>query len=251
MSSGPHTVNGSGAPKAVILAGGQGIRIRHLLPNLPKPMAVAAGKPFLEWVVRYLAKQGLADVTISTGYRSSTVAAHFDRLELPGMQIRCEPERVPLGTAGGFLHAVGDRAAEPVTWLVCNGDSLDLVDLQPMFALAAKGHAQAVVLGLHAADCSRYGSLQADSQGRLLRFSEKTPGRGLINAGVYLFTADLLRQFPPTRPLSFETDVFPTLLAANARIAVSSASAPFLDIGTEETLPYADQFVMTNLGHFL
>ena len=101
MSSGPHTVNGSGAPKAVILAGGQGIRIRHLLPNLPKPMAVAAGKPFLEWVVRYLAKQGLADVTISTGYRSSTVAAHFDRLELPGMQIRC-------GTrAGSTRHGWG------------------------------------------------------------------------------------------------------------------------------------------------
>lgn len=251
MSSRLHPVPGRRASRAVILAGGRGTRVQHLLPNLPKPMALAAGKPFLEWVVRFLAKQGFADVTISTGYRPETIAEHFDRLELPGMEIRCAPEPDPLGTAGGFLHAIGHRANEPGTWLVCNGDSLVLADLQPMLDMAAKGEAEAVILGLHAADSSRYGSLQADSEGRLVKFSEKHPGRGLINAGVYLFTAGLLQQFPSTRPLSFETAVFPALLAAGARIVVSSTSAPFLDIGTEETLPCAGQFVTTNRGYFL
>jgi NDP-sugar pyrophosphorylase family protein len=225
--------------------------VQHLLPNLPKPMAMAAGKPFLEWVVRFLAKQSFTDLTISTGYRPETIAAHFDRLALPGIEIRCEAEPVPLGTAGGFLHAIGRRAEEPGTWLVSNGDSLVLADLGPMLEMAANGEAEAVILGLHAADCSRYGSLQADSHGRLLKFSEKHPGAGLINAGIYLFTAGLFQQFPSSRPLSFETGVFPTLLAAGARIAVSSTSAPFLDIGTEETLSSAGQFVTANRGYFL
>lgn len=68
---------------AVILAGGFGARVRHLLPNLPKPMAPAAGRPFLEWVVRYLAKQGIGDVIISTGYLAEVVTEHF----------RCRPYR--------------------------------------------------------------------------------------------------------------------------------------------------------------
>jgi D-glycero-alpha-D-manno-heptose 1-phosphate guanylyltransferase len=236
--------------KAVILAGGQGSRVQRLLPGLPKPMALTAGRPFLEWVVRFLGKQGFADITISTGFRSEIIAAHFSQLHLPGIDIRCEPELEPYGTAGGFVNAVGSRIVEPGPWLVSNGDSLVLADLKPMLGRLDSG-AQAVILGLHVEDCSRFGTLKTDSRGMLLEFSEKRPGRGLINAGVYLLAAGLLRQFPSTRPLSFETDVFPSLLAAGVRIVVSSTNAPFLDIGTEETLPLADQLVTTNREHFL
>lgn len=224
--------------------------MQRLLHGLPKPMALTAGRPFLEWVVRFLSKQGFADVTISTGFRSEIIAAHFSEFHLPGIDIRCEPELEPCGTAGGFMNAVGSRVAEPDPWLVSNGDSLVLADLRPMFG-RLDSEVQAVILGLHAEDCSRFGALKTDSRGVLLEFSEKRPGRGLINAGVYLIAASLLRQFPPTRPLSFETDVFPSLLAAGARIAVSSTNAPFLDIGTEEALLLAGQFVTTNREHFL
>ena len=236
--------------KAVILAGGRGSRVQHLLSGLPKPMAPTAGRPFLEWVVRFLGKQGFTDITISTGFRSEIIAAHFSQLHLPGIDIRCESELEPCGTAGGFVSAVGSRAAEPDPWLVSNGDSLVLADLKPMLG-RLDSEAQAVILGVHANDCSRSGALKTDSRGMLLEFSEKRPGRGLINAGVYLLAAGLLRRFPSTRPLSFETDVFPSLLAAGVRIAVSSTKAPFLDIGTEETLPLAGLLVEANREHFL
>ena len=110
-------------PKAVILAGGRGSRVQRLLPDLPKPMAVAAQRPFLEWVVRFLAKQGFADITISTGFRSEIIATHFNQFHLPGIDIRCVPELEPCGTAGGFLNAVGSRVGRPDPWLVSNGDS--------------------------------------------------------------------------------------------------------------------------------
>ncbi|MGO9825257.1 MAG: sugar phosphate nucleotidyltransferase [Terriglobales bacterium] len=236
--------------KAVILAGGQGSRVQRLLPGIPKPMALTAGRPFLEWVVRFLGKQGFNDITISTGFRSEIIAAHFSQVQFAGIDIRCESELEPCGTAGGFVNAVGSRASETDPWLVSNGDSLVLGDLKPMLDLL-DSETQAVILGLHAEDCSRFGALKTDSQGTLLEFSEKRPGRGLINAGIYLLAAGLLRQFPSARPLSFETDVFPSLLAAGIRIAVSPTSAPFMDIGTEGTLPLAGQFVTTNRGHFL
>jgi len=241
----------SAVPQAVVLAGGRGTRIQHLLPDLPKPMAAAAGKPFLEWIVRFLARQGFTEVTISTGYRAEAIAEHFDRIELSGIQVRCVAEPEPLGTAGGFVHAVGARAGDPGPWLVCNGDSLALADLAPMLTALASGAADAAILGLRVDDGARYGSLETADDGRLLRFAEKRPGPALINAGVYLFTADLLRQFPPTRPLSFETQVFPALLETGARIAVLSTAAPFLDIGTEETLPRAGAFINANQGCFL
>lgn len=236
--------------KAVILAGGRGSRVQRLLPDMPKPMALTAGKPFLEWVVRFLGKQGFTDITISTGFRAEIIAAHFSQVHLPEIDIRWESELEPCGTAGGFVNAVGSRIAESDPWLVANGDSLVLADLKPMLD-QLDGETQAVILGLHAEDCSRFGALKTDSRGTLLEFLEKRPGRGLINAGVYLLAAGLLRQFPSTRPLSFETDVFPSLLAAGVRIAVSPTNAPFLDIGTEETLPLAGQFVTTNREHFL
>jgi D-glycero-alpha-D-manno-heptose 1-phosphate guanylyltransferase len=236
-------------PKAVILAGGEGTRVQHLLPGIPKPMAPVAGKPFLEWVVRFLAKQGLTDVTISSGYRAENIGAHFDRLALPGISLRCRPEPKPLGTAGGFLNAIADRLDESSPWLVCNGDSLVLADLRAMLAMDTG--MEAAVLGVQVADCTRYGSLETDSAGRLLRFVEKRPGAGLINAGVYLFTHSLLPRFPSQRPLSFETELFPTLLTSGVRLGVSPTAAPFLDIGSEATLGLASEFVMRHKEFFL
>jgi NDP-sugar pyrophosphorylase family protein len=84
----------------------------------------------------------------------------------------------------------------------------------------------------------------------LIRFSEKQPGAATINAGVYLFRAATLNSFPPKRPLSFEQDVFPSLLERNARIAVTAVKAPFLDIGTETSLKEAEGFILDNIHSF-
>jgi D-glycero-alpha-D-manno-heptose 1-phosphate guanylyltransferase len=235
--------------RAVILAGGKGTRVQHLLSDLPKPMAPAAGRPFLEWVVRFLARQGVSDITISTGYRAETIARHFDHTPIPGVSVRCTPEREPMGTAGGFLNALPASHGHSSRWLVCNGDSLVLTDLHAM--QRAANDAEAVLLGVETADCSRYGTLTVDSDGKLLRFAEKRPGRGLISAGVYLFMEGVPDRFPARRPLSFEHDVFPALLMAGARVAVTAADAPFLDIGTQETLLQAGDFVSSNPGYFL
>jgi D-glycero-alpha-D-manno-heptose 1-phosphate guanylyltransferase len=100
-----------------------------------------------------------------------------------------------------------------------------------------------VILGVYQDDAARYGTLRVDADGRLRAFEEKRPGAGLVNAGVYLLKARLRSALPPDRPLSLETDVLPRWAADGAAIHVRACRAPFLDIGTPDTLDAAAAFL--------
>ena len=234
--------------RAVVLAGGFGTRIQHLLPDRPKPMALVAGRPFLEWVLLFLQRGGVHDFCLSTGFRAAVVADHFAREPLSGARIRCVPETTPLGTGGGFLNCTM-ATTPPELWLVTNGDSLAMAPIGDLLALLNDPAVDGAVLGLEMSDASRYGTLQTGLDGRLTGFAEKQPGHGVINAGVYVFRHRLLARFPTHLPLSLETDVFPQLLGA-ARIKVLATVAPFLDIGTPERLAQAEDFISQHLSHF-
>ncbi len=237
-------------PSAVILAGGLGTRLRSVLPDLPKPMAPVAGRPFVEWVVRFLARQGVRQVVLSTGYKASVVEEHFARTVVDGVAVRCAPEPSPLGTAGGFLHAAQAMPEPPEAWMILNGDSLALTELAPFFALLDRPEVDAGVLALWMDDAARYGSLDVGADGRLREFLEKRPGSSWINAGVYLVRHRLLESFPKKIPLSWETDVFPELLRAGAHVQVHQAHGDFLDIGLPESLAQADGFIRDNRSLF-
>jgi D-glycero-alpha-D-manno-heptose 1-phosphate guanylyltransferase len=228
---------------AVVLAGGFGTRIRHLLPGLPKPMAPVADRPFLEWVVRYLGGQGITRVVLSTGYLSEVIEAHFAAQPVPRVVVQCVRETEPLGTAGGFLNAAAAFADRPEAWLVLNGDSLILGSLAAAIGSFDEGSVEGVMIGCPVRDASRYGTLAIRKDGRLLGFEEKRPGQGVINAGVYLLRDGLVGEFPSQRPLSFEKDVFPQWVQRGVFFKVVETQAPFLDIGTPESLREAQSFV--------
>jgi D-glycero-alpha-D-manno-heptose 1-phosphate guanylyltransferase len=233
---------------AVILAGGFGTRVKHLLPNIPKPMAEVAGKPFLEWIIRYLNQQNIEQFILSTGYLGEIIANYFATNPVKNTTIKCYRETKALGTGGGFLHAVKQSQQSPSAWLITNGDSLIFSDLAPLFNYLEHETAEGAILGLYLEDASRYGSLTYDSDYNLISFAEKKSGAGVINAGVYLFKNTLINQFPSGKNLSFEHDVFPQLLEQNCQIKVHITQAPFLDIGTPESLAQADSFIRKNLG---
>lgn len=227
---------------AVILAGGLGTRIRELYPDLPKPMVPAAGAPFIEWVVRYLAAQGVRRSVISLGHLAHVAETYFVKRPADDCQITTLREPAPLGTGGAVLLAAR-LAADGDPLVVTNGDSLLLADLAPVWRQWAADTIDAVVLGLEMDDASRYGRLDVDTAGRLLRFSEKQPGGGLINAGTCIFRRRVIDRFPQRTPLSLERDVFPQLLAEGKRIMVCRCRAPFLDIGTPASVVQADGFI--------
>lgn len=236
--------------KVIILAGGFGTRVRHLLPGLPKPMAPVNGKPFVEWVVRFFAAEGLTEFILSTGYLGNVITDYFAKQPVPGVHVSTCRESTPLGTAGGALNCVPTAADSQSRWLVVNGDSLVVTSARPLLEALTSSSCDAALLGLRMDDASRYGTLEINAHQKLAAFREKRVGAGIINAGVYAFTgATLLRQ-PTRRPLSFETDVFPAL-AAHGHVAVVPATAPFLDIGTPETLGQAERFITENQARFL
>lgn len=235
---------------AVVLAGGFGTRVQHLLPDLPKPMAPVNGRPFVEWTVRYLAKQGVRRIILSTGHLAQTVESHFRDQPVAGVSVRCVPETRPLGTAGGFLHATRAASETPRAWLILNGDSLALASLNSLLNALADDGIGGGILGVSVSDACRYGTIEQSAAGELVAFKEKRPGAGIINAGVYLFRQEVVESFPDRVPLSFEREVFPALAARGVRLKVCVTDAPFLDIGTPETLPLAAAFIREHADFF-
>jgi D-glycero-alpha-D-manno-heptose 1-phosphate guanylyltransferase len=229
---------------AVVLAGGFGTRIRHLHPDLPKPMIPVAGEPFLHWVCRWLAREGIRRAVVSTGHLAEVVDAWLARGPVPGLRLSSAREEEPLGTAGGFLHSVARLEGE--AWdavVVANGDSLVVADLAPALARAREPGVDAVILGIEVEDASRYGTLEVSPLLRLRAFREKRPGAAIVNAGVYVFPRRTVEGLSRARSPSFEKDVFPDLLTRGSRIDVVPVRAPFLDIGVPESLAQADSFI--------
>jgi D-glycero-alpha-D-manno-heptose 1-phosphate guanylyltransferase len=235
---------------AIVLAGGFGTRIKHLLGDLPKPMASVNGKPFIEWVVRYLAKQKIRNVILSTGHLAETIEKHFQSQPVKNVRVQCVPETKPLGTAGGFLNAARHAREKPQAWLVLNGDSLAPAPLDEMFQSLTEPNIGGAILGVLMTDASRYGTISQNTRGELTGFNEKKPGAGVINAGVYLFRSSVVELFQLREPLSFETDVFPALIRLGVKLKVCVTDTPFLDIGTPESLPQAENFIRRSADCF-
>ncbi len=135
-------------------------------------------------------------------------------------------------------------------WFLLNGDTLAFANLADATSSLQTGSTAGVIFGREVPDTSRYGSLVSDADGRLTRFAEKQPGRGVISTGVYLFRSSLVEEFPSRAPLSLEQEVFPALTAAGVSLKVLRMNAPFLDIGTPDTLREADVFIQKNIGQF-
>ncbi len=246
----------------VILAGGLGTRLRRVLSDLPKPMAQVAGKPFLEWLIRFLKAQGCDQVSLAVGYQAEILENYFSRQPVPGIRVTGVREPEPLGTAGGFRHTaiqvLRERDSPPAAWLVLNGDSLLLADLPDMMDQWDRRTTPAAILARQVEDPTRYGSLTLDAEDHLVRFAEKKTQTshqpGWINAGTYFFKHDFIeRHFldeDAGYPLSFEHDVFSSWLAKKVPLAVLKCAAPFLDIGTENTLAQASAFIQSNKSFF-
>ena len=228
----------------VILAGGRGTRLRGAFPDLPKPLIPVAGRPFLHWLTVWISRHGPRNFVYSTGYMADQVENWSSDGSLPGIERICRREREPLGTGGGLLNCL-DLCREWV--LVANGDGLVMDGIDEVLALRGP-ELEGGLLGVEVPDTSRYGSLKVAEDARLLGFAEKVPGEGLINGGLYLFRRDLLLKHFQPGYCSIETDIFPQLIDAKARLkVVARRDAPFIDIGTPETVCQAENFVRLHL----
>jgi len=216
--------------EAIVLAGGLGTRLRALLPELPKPLAPIAGRPFLEILLRHLASSGVARVVLSVGYKHEMIVAAIGS-RFAGLAVDYAIEDQPMGTGGAIrLAAASCRAAHVA---VLNGDSFLELDLRAMLAAHRAANARLTVGTAAVDDAGRYGSLIV-RDGHVVGFAEKgVSGPGIINGGVYLMPRTLLEELGLPRVFSFERDVLTARLDA-LRPLVFPASGLFIDIGVPE-----------------
>ncbi len=233
---------------AVILVGGKGTRLQGIVRDRPKPMAEVCGRPFLEWLLLALQLQGVRRVILATGHMAETIEVHFRNPGPLAMELVFSRERAPLGTGGALRNALDKISTQRV--LVLNGDSTCPFDLDLLMERHLRSKALATLWLVPVEDCSRYGSVEVDADGRVTAFREKTPSPrpGLISAGVYLLERSALEGIPPHRPVSLETEVFPSLVGTG--LYASTGRGPFLDIGTPESYAAAARFLAANAPDF-
>jgi len=211
-------------------------------------MIPVAGKPFLEWVIRYLAHFGVTEIIVSSGYMGDQISAYFANMET-GCRLVFNREKEQLGTGGAVAYCA-PLLQNIERILVVNGDSLVLADIHTMLKTHEEKRADISIATIIVDDPERYGGV-ADRDGWIYAFEEKGGKNPQINGGVYIFNREMLKYFPDERPLSLETTVFPALIGKGYRLAAFRSKAHFLDIGTPESLRFADEFVVEHLKPLL
>ena len=232
------------AREAMIVAGGAGTRLRPLTASTPKPLLPFCDTPFLAGVVARLAGFGVRHVLLVVGRDT----APFERLgpiaRSYGVTVRAVPEPEPLDTAGGVRSALEQVSG---TFLVLNGDILTDVDLGPVVDRHLVSGAGASLLLTRVEDTSTFGVCLRRGT-RVVGFVEKPspgwlPDQDTVNAGTYVFEPEVLARFPPG-PLSFERDVFPTLVDDGVHIEGVVGEGVWADLGTPERYLYGHRLAL-------
>jgi NDP-sugar pyrophosphorylase family protein len=226
--------------QVAVLAGGLGTRIRGVLGDTPKCLAPINGQPFLDGLLSLLAHLGATKVVLCLGHLAHKVIEHLEQVPPPaGLQVETVVETSPLGTAGAIRLALPKLDSDPV--MVLNGDTWIDADWTGFVNSHQTAQAAISILCVEVENISRFGSMELDQDGRVLRYVEKDPSRtgsGLISGGVYLFSASSLTELAAESGPSLEQDFLQPRTPGGLHGFISPGAA-FIDIGTPESLAAA------------
>ena len=219
--------------QAVILAGGQGTRLRPLTSTVPKPVVPLVDRPFIQYMLQWLRDHEVSDVIMSCGFLAAGVREVLGDGASIGIRIRYVEEPEPLGTGGAV------KLAEPMldeTFLMLNGDVLTDIDLSGQLEAHRSHGAKATLALVPVEDPSSYGLVIVDAQGAVERFVEKPkepiPGQNLISAGAYVLQREVIEMIEPGRKVSIEHEIWPQLVGNG--LYGYAGERYWIDIGTPE-----------------
>ena len=219
---------------AIILAGGEGTRLKSVTGDLPKPMVQLCGRPVLEHILALLKRNGITDACMALHYRPEVIKAHFGDGERFGMRLSYHEESAQLGTAGG-VRACADYYGTR-DFLVISGDCICDFDLRALIE-AHHRHRSAVTMALYAHEQPlQYGIVLTDREDRVVSFVEKPDWsrvvRDLVNTGIYVISPAAMGYVPTDRPFDLAKDLFPRLLESGHEIRAVRMDGYWCDIGT-------------------
>lgn len=219
--------------KAVIMAGGEGSRLRPLSLGMPKPMTPLFDRPVMEHIIALLKEHGITDICVTLQYMPQTVTDYFGDGTEQGVKLSYFVEEEPLGTAGSVKNCAGHLGEED--FLVISGDAVCDLDLSAIIGFhRTRRSAATLVLYRHPAPLE-YGLVLTDEEGRIQRFIEK-PGWGqvltnMVNTGIYVLTKEAMALVPEGKPYDFGKDLFPLLLERGEAMYGTAVEGYWCDMG--------------------
>ncbi|MCD6353945.1 MAG: nucleotidyltransferase family protein [Prolixibacteraceae bacterium] len=191
--------------EAIILCGGMGSRLKKVVNDRPKPMALINNKPFLHYLLNYLQKENFSHIILSVGFKHELISNYFGKL-FKGIKISYAIEKEPLGTGGGILNALHLTTGQQA--FIFNGDTYFPVSVEKMEKTAVEKKCDLVIALRKLNKASRYGTILMNDQGRITQFTEKNIRQGptLINGGIYLINRQTFSKIPFPAKFSFEND---------------------------------------------
>jgi mannose-1-phosphate guanylyltransferase/phosphomannomutase len=232
--------------KAVILAGGEGTRLRPLTSNQPKPMLPIANVPMMRHVVRLLAKHGFDDIVVTVAFLANQIRNYFGDGAEFGVRMRYATEDSPLGTAGSVRNAM-DELDE--TFLVIAGDVITDIDLAAVVAAHTDRDAFASIALKRVNNPVDFGIVITNDDGTIDRFLEKpTWGQvfsDTINTGIYVLEPGVFDFIPPDEVVDFSSHVFPAVLDRGLSFLGTVVDGYWEDVGTLEAYRAAHEDVLS------
>jgi mannose-1-phosphate guanylyltransferase/phosphomannomutase len=227
--------------KAIIIAGGEGKRLRPLTETIPKPMIKVAGIPILEYTIKLLKKHSITDITLALCYLPQPIIDHFGNGDNFGVSIHYtfENQNSPLGTAGALLPA---RDFITETCIVTYADVLRDLDIAKMIQQHKETMSVATINIYKHTGGNFKSSILFDKNNNLTEFKEHKTSSELkesfawSNGSFYIIEPEILNYIHNNNPTDFACDIFPKLILATKKVTVFPSEGYFIDIGTLETL---------------
>lgn len=218
--------------QAILLAGGLGTRLRGVVDDRPKPMALISGRPFMEYVIHELTKYGITEIIFAVGYKGSIIEEHFGDGSKFNITVQYAYEEELLGTAGAIKNA--GRFITDDDFLVLNADTYYQIDYNRLFNIKREKSLEMALVLREVPDVSRYG-MAVLADGYLTGFNEKSTEScpGTINGGIYLMNRSLLSEIP-TGKVSLENEMIPRWLSESRLLGGIINDGYFIDIGIPE-----------------
>ena len=220
--------------KAVILAGGEGKRLRSVTGDLPKPMVSLAGKPVMERIIELLREQGFAEICAALCYRPEPIMEHFGDGAAFGVQLEYRLETEPRGTAGSVLACRDFYGDED--FLIISGDAACDFDLRDLMERHKQANAAVTMALFPDAEPLQYGLVLQDKQGFVRHFIEKPDWEhvvtDMVNTGIYVMSPRAMAYVPEGEQFDFAKNLFPLLLECGETILGVPMDGYWCDIGT-------------------
>ncbi|MDO9534812.1 MAG: sugar phosphate nucleotidyltransferase [Bacillota bacterium] len=226
--------------KAVIMAGGEGARLRPLTCDLPKPMVPIMDKPMMEYIVELLAEHGFSDLAVTLQYLPEKIQNHFGNGEKFASNFSYFLEEEPLGTAGSVKNAASFLDE---TFLVISGDCLTDINLSEAIKFHRKNNSLVTIVLTPQDNPLEYGIVMTNDEGKITRFLEK-PRWGevfsdTVNTGIYILEPEIFEYIPTGKKFDFSKDLFPLLMDKGLSLYGCVLSGYWCDIGSLDQYRYS------------